>query len=128
MDRATGAVEAVLVTGGDEIPYRRAGHGRPVVLLTPDPRLFDLLAARLRVVQPLRMPGDPGGGAWHRWLQGLVDGLGLDRPALVVDTLLAGPVRRLAAIDPDRFSVVVEATPTTDVLTLLLDRHESIDG
>jgi len=120
-------VEAVLVTGGDEIPYRRAGHGRPVLLLTPDARLFELLARRLRVVQPLDVPGDPASTAWHRWLQGLVDGLGLDRPALVVDPLLAGPVRRLATIDPDRFGAVVELTPTTDVLPLLLTDHESID-
>lgn len=127
MDRGAGAVEAVLMTGGDEIPYRRAGHGRPVVLLTRDARLFDLLARRVRVVQPLEVPGDPEGTVWHRWLQGLVDGLGLDRPALVVDPLLAGPARRLAILDPDRFGAVVELTPTTDVLPLLLTDHESID-
>lgn len=103
------AVEAVVMTAGRETRYRRAGHGRAVLLLVHDDALFTDLARDLRVVEPLGPDGGPSDPEWHAWIQGLVDGLGLDRPALVVDPGAGSIVRRLTATDPDRFGPVVDS-------------------
>lgn len=112
------------MAGTVETPYRRAGRGGTVLLLGAA-GLFDELAETLRVVEPLRLPAGPvrtGGpedavdrvrgldeGVWRDWLKGLVDGLGLEQPALVVGTGLEAGVRRVAAQDPDRFGPVLAA-------------------
>jgi hypothetical protein len=128
MTRPGGVFEAVVVTGGAETLYRCGGRG-PVtaVLLTDRAGFFDELVRAVRVVEPLRRPAGPGSPAWQDWLQAVVDGLGLDRPALVVDPALAGAARRLAATDPERFGAVVEATAPAAVRALLLAGNESID-
>ena len=122
----TTVIEAAVVTASGETVYRRAGHGRPVLLLHAPVGVFDRLAASppsrgvaegLLVVEPLRvdsssrLPGRPGTDRWRRWLEELVDGLGLDRPTLVAGGLAAGPARAVAAADPDRFGPVVDAVP-----------------
>lgn len=120
--------EAVVVTGGAETPYRRGGRGSvTVVLLTDRAGLFDALLPAVRVVEPLRRPAEPGSPAWQDWLRAVVDGLGLDRPALVVEPALMGAARRLAAVDPDRFGAVVEAAGPAVVRSRLLAGNKTID-
>lgn len=119
MDNRTESVEAVLLTGGIETPYRRAGHGPPILLLADRSDLFQALSHAFRVIQPLHPPGDPHSPDWPRWLQDVVDGLGLGRPALVVDAQLAGLMRQLATTDPDRIGPVVDAGSGAQVLAEL---------
>ena len=136
-------VEATVVTASGETVYRRAGHGRAVLLLDAPPGLFARLTAPPRgareteawlVVEPIRVepirvetgprptgparadppgrvPYGPGTPGWRQWLEELVDGLGVERPVVVVGSGLAGVVRSLAAEDPDRFGPVVDAVP-----------------
>ena len=143
----TGAViEAVVVAGTMETPYRRAGRGATVLVLGA-PGLFDELTETMRVIEPLLLPpaaigavgagsddgaGPPEDTAWHEWLQGLVDGLGLDRPAIAVAPELEAVARRAAARDPDRFGPVVAAGTVSQARTALAayerGRHEIIDA
>lgn len=130
-------VEAVVVTGTTETPYRRAGRGATVLLLGAGV-LFDQLAETLRVVEPLRIPPvreaapadrteAPDDTAWRDWLRGLVDGLGLDRPALLVGAGLEAAVRRAVGEDPYRFGPVIEAGTAAQVRAALAISNEIID-
>jgi hypothetical protein len=127
MEKHTGTVEAVLLSGGLETPYRRAGAGPPILLLVDSPDLFEALAGTFRVIQPLRTPGDSHEPGWPRWLRDVVDGLGLGRPAVIVDMRSAGPARRLATSDPDRIGPVVDAGPLAQVLAQLGSATENVD-
>lgn len=80
-------VEALVQVGDVETRYVRAGQGPPVILLTDeDPAacvatpLFRSLASSFRVVSAAPCPAVPLGS----WMLDLADGLGLDRPAVVV--------------------------------------------
>ena len=104
-------IEAVVQTGAFETPYRRAGRGGPVLLLVgggapAGQRLFDDLARRFRTIAPLLPPwlaGDGGPGeSFDEWLRGLIDGLGLQRPALVAEADHGPVLLRFAGLDPDR--------------------------
>jgi pimeloyl-ACP methyl ester carboxylesterase len=104
-------IEAVVQTGAFETAYRRAGAGRAVLLLGVEnsphgAALFRELAARFRVIAPVLPGGDGHDGepsdVMGRWLRGLIDGLGLERPALVADAALGPALVRFAALDPDR--------------------------
>ncbi len=119
MELRAPVVEAVVQTDGVETPYRRAGRGTVVLLLAAVPGLMEGLAAEYRVIEPLRRPSDPGGRDWMTWLRGLVDGLGLDRPALVVELADSAVVRLRVAAEPDRFGPVVEAGPLPVVMARL---------
>lgn len=97
-------VEAIVQIGGEETPYRRAGRGRATLLLFAEPpedreRVFRRLAAEGLVIEPLAIP-EPAD--WPRWLRGVVDGLGLDRPDLVVSGALEEGARRFVEEEPDR--------------------------
>jgi hypothetical protein len=79
-------VEASVHLGDVETPYVRAGEGPALILLdragrtgAGDP-LFVTLSRSARVVCP-RMPGS---GSLAPWLAALMDGLGLERPVLVL--------------------------------------------
>lgn len=124
---SSGIVDAVLVSGTFETPYRRAGRGPSVLLLAQGTGLLEALAGELRVFEPLRAPAAPGAAEWIAWLHGLLDGLGLERPAVVVDASAAGPVRQLAAAEPDRLGPVVEASSPSEVRGLLIGGNEIID-
>lgn len=97
-------IEAVVQAGAWETSYRRAGAGSPVLLLVGDgaePRdwLFRTLAARFRVVAATR---PVGADTFEAWLRGLIDGLGLEQPAVVAWTAEGGALLGFAAIDPHR--------------------------
>jgi hypothetical protein len=107
-------VEAVVQAGSHETSYRRAGTGRPVVLLLradalsprADP-LFDALAREFRVVAPT-LPDAP---VLLDWVRAVIDGLGLERPALLVDASLAGSLAGAAFSDDDRCGCFVVLHP-----------------
>ena len=109
-------VEAVLQAGDTETLYRRAGDGPPVLLLCTgvlaDPlggRLFERLALRARVIAPIL----PGGGrvtaALADWLDEVTEGLGLVRPTVVIDEMLAPALLDGDVAAPARFAGVVVA-------------------
>ena len=105
----TGLVEAIVQMGSVETAYRRAGRGRPVLLLVDlaqaaRDRLFWRLAETAMVVEPA-LPPPPG--EWPRWLRGVVDGLGLDRPDLVVVESWVPAAEAFAREDPDRAGRIV---------------------
>lgn len=108
-------VDAVIEAGGAETRYLRAGSGRPVVLLlrahgggsAPDP-LFGRLAAEFRVIAPT-LPADR---VLTGWVRDVVDGLGLDRPAFVVDAAVAAGMVPVAASEDDRCRSFVVLHPT----------------
>jgi hypothetical protein len=102
-------VDAVVQSGGVETPYRRGGSGPAVLLLTRRSgeirdRVFARLAGTNRVIEPLSLPPV---SRWPDWLRGVVDGLGLDRPDLVVDPELESGVLELLRGDPDRYGRLV---------------------
>ena len=131
-DAGREVVEAVVWMGGVETPYRRGGDGAFVLLLLPatgveHDGLFEALAADFRVIAPLRLPHDDGpprksgsGGPWEAWLRDLIDGLGLDRPPLVVDAALVKEVARCARVDPGRIRAVIPTGPAPDRLVAQL--------
>lgn len=90
-------VEAVVQVGAVETVYLRAGRGeRVAVVLAADAaerlRLVRRFAACYRVVAPVPpVPPAGSGGAAHTaaWLHGVIDGLGLDRPTLVLEPALS---------------------------------------
>jgi hypothetical protein len=117
-------MEAVIEAGGAETRYVRAGAGRPVVLLlravgerahgsgvAADP-LFARLAAEFRVIAPAL----PAGRVLTGWVRDVVDGLGLDRPALVVDAGIAAGMIPVAAAEDDRCRSFVVLHPTREGL------------
>lgn len=91
-------VEAVVEVDGEEIRYRRAGQGSPVLLLRSGARvgsgtgevdaLFRELASGRRVIEPLT-PLPTRRGAADRWLRGLIEGLGLTAPEVMAEPALA---------------------------------------
>jgi pimeloyl-ACP methyl ester carboxylesterase len=102
--------QAVLVTGATETHYRRAGAGRPLLLLFPcgpadslGNQLLERLATHCRVIAPVRPVGVP----LSRWLRDLIDGLGLDRPYLVADQSIAGVALGFALMEHERVGGVV---------------------
>jgi pimeloyl-ACP methyl ester carboxylesterase len=122
-------IEAVVQAGPFETPYRRAGTGGTVLLLMADDdpagrdRLFDQLAGRFRTIAP-ELPGELAETPelMAVWLRGLIDGLGLDRPAIVAGPTYAAPLRRFAELDPDRVGrLALVREPDVEVARLLDD-------
>lgn len=108
---STPVVLAHVQTGVQETRYRRAGHGRPVLLLLGAPHgdheaLFTRLAEEFRVFEPEAVSVIDD---WEGWLRGVIDGLGLVRPALVADLGTLAPAEAFARQDPDRVGPVLAA-------------------
>jgi pimeloyl-ACP methyl ester carboxylesterase len=102
--------QAVLVTGATETHYSRTGTGTPLLLLFPckpadslGKQLLEGLATRCRVIAPVR----PAGLPLSSWLRDLIDGLGLDRPYIVVDGSMAGGALGFALVEQERVGGVV---------------------
>jgi hypothetical protein len=110
-------VEAVVQAGAFETRYVRAGQGPPVVLIVDPPVgahewVFRRLAERFRVIAPSVPDGVlAGASAAEGWLEGVMEGLGVESAALVVaepvDLLLAdvlgrnrGSIGRVAILRP----------------------------
>jgi hypothetical protein len=122
-------VEAVVQVGARETPYVRCGRGVCwAILLAADAtermrlvRRFMRYGPVLGPLPPLDDPRWPGEAA--AWLRGVIDGLGLDRPALVLApslAFLAGTLARddagvgdvlIAADDDARGDIVLAAAP-----------------
>jgi pimeloyl-ACP methyl ester carboxylesterase len=98
-----GVVEAVVQAHGVETHYVRAGRGPAVLLLraggsgSTDP-LFVHLATDFRVIAPV-IPDVPSLAAWIR---DVIDGLGLDRPSIVADAVLARRAVLVVLADEER--------------------------
>jgi len=109
-------VEASITAGGCETRYIRAGRGRVVLLLSTgdlaaeaaDP-LLDRLGEGFRVIAANVPPGlvDETPAAFSRWLDGVIDGLGLQRPAIVADFRDAPCLARPDGFDPDRVACIL---------------------
>jgi len=101
--------ELLVQVGQVETWYRRAGAGRPVLLLSRGDRdvrgaRFLRLAETYLVIEPRAVPDRPG---WYEWVAGVVEGLGLRRPLLAVDRVDLDEAERFALDDPDRVGGVL---------------------
>ncbi len=107
-------VEAVLQAGDTETLYRRAGDGPPVLLLCTgvlaDPlggRLFERLATRARVIAPACPAGSRAADVLAEWLDEVREGLGLERPSVVIDEGLANALLDGELATSARFASVI---------------------
>jgi hypothetical protein len=114
----TQAVETVVQVGAEETLCLRQGTGPVVLLVTTSDderhRLLPLLAGVRRVIAPVPPVSvtaglaDGGGGRGAaEWLRGVLDGLGVWPPALVVSPAFAATAVVLAAADPGALVVVL---------------------
>ena len=117
-------VEAVVQTGAMETPYIRGGHGKPLLLLKScglidlieDP-LFAALAAEFRVIA---VDCTATSTDWR--LGELIEGLGLERPRIVVEAGFHSMLVEIAAAGTDLVDRVVVLQPNhhyADVIHLL---------
>jgi len=109
-------VEASITAGGRETRYIRSGRGRVVLLLStgdlaavPADPWLDRLGDGFRVIAASIPPAlaDETPAAFSCWLDGVIDGLGLRRPAIVADFRAAPPLARPDGFDPDRIACVL---------------------
>lgn len=105
---------ATIRTGSLETRYARAGVGRPVLLLAAPDRelpaagLFTALARECRVFAPLPPQADGREStATPAWLRDLIDGLGLERPAVIAAPAYAELTRDFAINDRDRMGGLI---------------------
>jgi pimeloyl-ACP methyl ester carboxylesterase len=107
-------IEAVVQAGSFETAYRRAGRGGTVLLLLAGEDqelgdwLFATLGERFRTIAP-DLPADLEAtpSLLGAWLCALIDGLGLEEPAVVAGLAHAHALLRFAARDPDRVGRLV---------------------
>ena len=104
---------ACVVDNRRETPYRRAGHGEPVLLLvardsTPTMELFGALAQRHRVYMPIlphpTSEAQPAFSDFADWLRGFLDGLGVARISIVTDEIIGAAAAEFALQEPFRVS------------------------
>jgi pimeloyl-ACP methyl ester carboxylesterase len=107
-------IEAVVQAGAFETSYRRAGRGGTVLLIVAGADhaigdwLFVALGERFRTIAPdLPRELETAPGLLATWLPALIDGLGLDQPAVVASAAHAHALLRLAARDPHRMGRLV---------------------
>lgn len=144
----TASFEAVLIAGATQTTYRRAGAGKPVLLLFPggldEPfaaLVFAHLAASVRVVAPVlpqtvRATAEPAQFelAFATWLRDLIDGLGLPQTILVADEPVACAALAFVQGEPERVRALIVARRTVaeDVaaaaLIVVHEVHEQLRG
>jgi hypothetical protein len=112
---------AVVQVGNVETGYRRAGRGPSILLLTTaepdtDNDLFTALAAHFRVIQPAWPAGVPAAEV-PGWLRGIIEGLGLERPLLLVDAGSEAGAHELSAMLPSLVGAVVSSRADVVELT-----------
>jgi hypothetical protein len=115
-----GIIEAVVQVGTDETPYLRCGRGqRVVVVLTGDAderlRLMRHYSGACCVIAPvpdaapwMTPPAAAGAGDW---IGGVVDGLGLARPVVVLAPDLAWLAEWLADGSGETFELMGAVSP-----------------
>jgi pimeloyl-ACP methyl ester carboxylesterase len=113
-------VGASVHTAGTRMAYRRGGSGRAVLLArssAADPaehaRWLRLLAGRFRVfaTDQLMNQGDGGDQPRALRLRRFLDGLGLERAAVVADPSSAAELLGLTLAEPDRVERIVIVLP-----------------
>jgi pimeloyl-ACP methyl ester carboxylesterase len=102
-------IEAMVQAGPFETAYRRAGRGATVLLLLAGEDqnqgdwLFGTLGERFRTIAPDLPPElEATPSLLGPWLRALIDGLGLELPAVVASLTHAHALLRFAKLDPDR--------------------------
>lgn len=107
-------IEAMVQAGAFETMYRRAGRGGTVLLVLPGEDqalgdwLFVTLGERLRTIAPvLPRELETAPSLFDAWLSALIDGLGLEQPAVVAGVVYAHALLSLAARDPERLGRLV---------------------
>ena len=110
--------------------YRRAGIGRPVLLLAPTtdadalwPGLADALGAHFRVIVP-DLPADTRAP----WLADFLEGLGLVGAGIVAAAELCVPALELALRDGDQVSRLVLVTEGGEMEERVKGRIEGAEG
>lgn len=93
-------IEAVVQVGALETRYLRCGRGgRTVVVLTVDHEADLPAIARLAADHRVIIPVPPlpllEGGALEWWLRGLIEGLGLEQPLVMLSPALRALAPRL---------------------------------
>jgi hypothetical protein len=119
---------AVVQVGDVETGYRRAGRGPSVLLLTTAvsasaDEVFAALALHFRVIQPAWPVGLPIADVSH-WLRGIIEGLGLERPLLLVDAGSEAGAHQLSALLPSLVGAVLSYRADIDGLTRALHAAE----
>jgi pimeloyl-ACP methyl ester carboxylesterase len=109
-------VRAVVHAAGAATPYTRSGHGATVVLLV-GPERADLLSRRLAARHRVLVPEVPalrpveadaaGRLAFCLWLRSFLDGLGVDRAAVVAGGGQARAALAFALLEEDRVERLV---------------------
>jgi hypothetical protein len=85
---------AVVQVGVRETPYLRCGRGAPAIILATAEsdrlRLLHLLGRHFGAIAPVLpwVPAGPPDPALGTWLRGVIDGLGLQRPTVVLTAAL----------------------------------------
>jgi hypothetical protein len=111
--RGITVIEATIQFGHVEVRYRCGGRGTPVLLLAHEaaPRgatsLLELLAERVRLIapelpKPLSTHTEAPAAELAVWLRGVIDALGLARPAILADAFFQGALLEFAVTDPTR--------------------------
>jgi pimeloyl-ACP methyl ester carboxylesterase len=107
-------IEAVVQAGAFETSYRRAGRGDTVLLILAAEDhairdwLFVTLGEHFRIIAP-DLPPELAAAPelLGTWWPALIDGLGLDQPAVVAGAAYARALLRLAVRDPHRMGRLV---------------------
>lgn len=113
-------VRAFVHAGGATTAYLRGGHGAPVVLLG-EPRSSEILLPRLcrdfrvfapEVTAPAAAAGDPVGRlAFCRWLRAFLDGVGIERCAVVACAPHGAAALAFAMLEEERVERLVLLDP-----------------
>jgi pimeloyl-ACP methyl ester carboxylesterase len=118
-------IEATVHTPHSATVYRRAGRGAPVLLLAGrqararlEAELMPVLAAHFLAIAPETDGANAAasGAAEAGRLRDLIDGLGLERPSIVVDETFGVAALGFAIADPERVRRLIVLCRDRDAL------------